>query len=175
MTLIALVVTIIIMILLAGISIHSVTDNGLFGKARLARKENERGGVAEWLTLKVTEVQAEYGLKNQANNEEIIKAVYDRVVEKQDELKEYGAKDIEIKDVSAVENFEETKPYFHVIVDEDLYKVDITGGYLIGPMKEQTPSAKVKEATNTSNSITVKVDTEKNEGGKIEYYIKGKR
>ena len=174
MTLIALVVTIIIMILLAGISIHSVTDNGLFGKARLARKENERGGVAEWLTLKVTEVQAEYGLKNQASNEEIIKAVHDRVVEKQDELKEYGTKDIEIKDVSAVENFEETKPYFHVIVDEDLYKVDITGGYLIGPMKEQTPSAKVKEATNTSNSITVKVDTEKNEGGKIEYYIKGK-
>lgn len=93
------------MILLAGISIHSVTDNGLFGKARLARKENERGGVAEWLTLKVTEVQAEYGLKNQANNEEIIKAVHDRVVEKQDELKEYGAKDIEIKDCKCSRKF----------------------------------------------------------------------
>ena len=173
-TLIALVVTVIIMILLAGISIYSLTDQGLFGKAKLAKLENKRASVSEWLTLKVTETQTDYADKNGVTEQEIINSIHDKVNNEKDGLKESGVKKIDVGDVKEEENFEKTDPYFYVIADNDLYKVNKNGGKLVGPTKEQKPATKIAEATNTSNSITVKVDTEKNEGGKIEYYIKGK-
>ena len=40
-TLVALVITIIILLILAGISIQIITNTGLFEKAKEARKQNE--------------------------------------------------------------------------------------------------------------------------------------
>ena len=50
-TLVALVVTIIILLILAGISIASLTGNGLFEKAKLAKEKQENAQIKEDVTL----------------------------------------------------------------------------------------------------------------------------
>ena len=50
-TLVTLVVTIIILLILAGISIASLTWNGLFEKAKLAKEKQENAQVEEDTTL----------------------------------------------------------------------------------------------------------------------------
>ena len=92
LTLLALVITVIIIILLASVSIYSITDNGLFGKAKLAKLENKRAGVTEWLTVKVAEEQSEHYSKENINENDVINTVHDKIINKKDELKDYGAK-----------------------------------------------------------------------------------
>lgn len=58
-TLVALVITIIILLILAGISIMVLTNTGLFNKAQKAEQENNVAQVVEDLKLKVMEVQTE--------------------------------------------------------------------------------------------------------------------
>ena len=58
-TLIALVITIIILLILAGISISALTQTGLFGKAKKAKVEAERTRALEELRLLVMEVQTD--------------------------------------------------------------------------------------------------------------------
>ena len=50
-TLVALVITIIILIILAGISIASLTNSGLFGRAQEAKNASENGMVNENTSL----------------------------------------------------------------------------------------------------------------------------
>ena len=56
-TLVALVITIIILLILAGISIFSLTDNGLFGKTQEADKKTEIAGIKEEIKLDIYEKQ----------------------------------------------------------------------------------------------------------------------
>ena len=58
-TLIALVITIIILLILAGITIGTLMNTGLFKKAQKAEQENNVAQVVEKLKMKVMEVQAE--------------------------------------------------------------------------------------------------------------------
>lgn len=58
-TLVALVITIIILLILAGISIMVLTNTGLLNKAQKAEQENNVAQVVEDLKLKVMEVQTE--------------------------------------------------------------------------------------------------------------------
>ena len=58
-TLIALVITIIILLILAGITIGTLMNTGLFKKAQKAEQENNVAQVVETLKMKVMEVQAE--------------------------------------------------------------------------------------------------------------------
>ena len=51
-TLIALVITIIILLILAGVAIAQLTDSGLFGKAKLAKQTQENSEAIENDTLK---------------------------------------------------------------------------------------------------------------------------
>ena len=46
-TLVALIVTVIILLILAGISIASLTGNGLFEKAKLAKEKQENAQIKE--------------------------------------------------------------------------------------------------------------------------------
>ena len=48
-TLIALVITIIVLLILAGISIQALTNTGIFTSASQAKKETQRAQVTEWL------------------------------------------------------------------------------------------------------------------------------
>lgn len=58
-TLIALVITIIILLILAGISISSLTQSGLFGKAKESKIVSIRAEMKERLTLAISELQIE--------------------------------------------------------------------------------------------------------------------
>lgn len=56
-TLIALIITIIILIILAGISISALTQTGLFGKTKQAEEETNKSNATEAMNLKITNIQ----------------------------------------------------------------------------------------------------------------------
>ena len=172
-TLIALVITIIVLLILAGITIATLTgENGLFSRAKEAKLEAKRSQIIEWLNLKLIEEQS---ADIDRTSEEIIIATRENVIKNQNELKQMG-KDVAIGEVlneTINEDPRKENTYFEVIVDGDIYKVEMSGAKLIGSLNEIGPKINLKSITNTTNTITVNVKTEKNEGGKIEYYIKG--
>lgn len=60
-TLVALVVTIIVLLILAGVTIlYVMSDNGIFGKAQTARTDTNESVVKEVLTTAIIEAQAEH-------------------------------------------------------------------------------------------------------------------
>ena len=167
-TLVALVVTIIILLILSGITIQGITHNGIFSNAKQAELENKRAQIVEYLRLKV--------INEQTNNpfgsaEEIITATRDNILENIKDLKEIG-KEVIVEEMSTEEDGEIVDVYFYVVVDGDVYKVDLNGQNFIGELGKFSPIIKLKSISNTTNSITVEVTTKRNEGGKLEYYIK---
>ena len=167
-TLVALVVTIIILLILSGITIQGITHNGNFSNAKQAELENKRAQIVEYLRLKV--------INEQTNNpfgsaEEIITATRDNILENIKDLKEIG-KEVIVEEMSTEEDGEIVDVYFYVVVDGDVYKVDLNGQNFIGELGKFSPIIKLKSISNTTNSITVEVTTKRNEGGKLEYYIK---
>ena len=56
-TLVALVITIVILLILATISIQSLMHTGLFESANRAKLETKRGQITEWLGLRLLEGQ----------------------------------------------------------------------------------------------------------------------
>ena len=58
-TLVALVITIIVLLILAGISIQSITNTGLFANAKLAKEKSIEGQLKEEITLAIQSIQAE--------------------------------------------------------------------------------------------------------------------
>ena len=59
-TLVALVITVIILLILATISIQSLTNTGIFASANKAKLEVKRSQIKEWLSLNLFEVQANH-------------------------------------------------------------------------------------------------------------------
>ena len=167
-TLVAVVITIVILLILATISIQTLTQTGLFESANKAKLESKRGQISETLELKK--------MLEQTNNpmgtaEEIITATRNNVIQNKNELEKIG-KDVNIEDISTEEDGEKVDVYFYVVVDKDVYKVDMSGSKFIGELGKLLPTIKIKNLTNTTNSITIEIKTSRNEGGKIEYYIK---
>ena len=167
-TLIALVITIIVLLILAGITIQSITHTGILKNAKQAQLENKRGQISEYLKLKL--------INEQTNNpfgsaEEIITATRNNVIENIDDLKKIG-KEVTIEETSTEEEGENVDIYFYVIVDKDVYKVELNDVTFIGEQGEFFPVIKLKSISNTTNTITVEVTTKRNQGGKLEYYIK---
>lgn len=72
-TLIALVITIVILLILAGISIRALSDNGLFGKAKEAKSRNSYSVAYEELSLKITSINLDK--QGEATFEDIIKGL----------------------------------------------------------------------------------------------------
>ena len=58
-TLVALVITIIILLILAGISIQSITNTGLFANAKRAKDESMKGQLQEEISLAIQSIQTE--------------------------------------------------------------------------------------------------------------------
>lgn len=168
-TLVALVITIIILLILATISIQALTQTGLFEKANMAKLENKRGQITEWLNLKLYETQSENYNKTAR---EIIELTRQNVEKDKSQLEKMG-KNVNIdSEISTEEDGEQVGPYFYVIVDKDIYKVSMEEQKFIGEDGKLLPVIKLISISNTSNSITVKVRTSRNEGGKLKYYIK---
>ena len=166
-TLVALVITIIILLILATISIQALTHTGLFAGANRAKLEAKRGQIKEWLSLNLLEVQS----KNYDKTAEEILEIARQNTEKSEELKKLG-KTITVDDeISTEEDGEKVPPYYYVIVDDDLYRVSMSAQEFIGEVGKIVPYVDF-EATTTTKSIILKVTAKRNQGGKLEYYIK---
>ena len=75
-TLIALVITIIVLLILAGVTIATLTgDNGLLQKATMAKQKNEEGTAKEKVQLAWTSAYAEY-LEERSKNADTNKEKY---------------------------------------------------------------------------------------------------
>ncbi len=167
-TLIALVITIIILLILSGITIQSITNTGIFENANKAKLETKRSQIKEWLSLNLIEAQTTNYNKTDSEILEIARGK----AEKSEELKKLG-KSVNVDgELSTEEDGEIVDAYFYVIVDKDVYKVDISGARFIGEQGKLKPKITIQNITSTTNSITVKVKTSRNEGGNVEYYIK---
>ena len=167
-TLVALVVTIIILLILATISIQALTNTGLFENANKAKLEAKRGQIKEWLSLNLLEVQSENYNKT---DEEILEIAREKT-EKSEDLKKLG-KTVNVDgEISTEEDGQTVAPYFDVIVDNDMYKVSMEEQEFIGEVGKIVPSVDFS-ATTTSKSITLKITTKRSQGGTVECYIKG--
>lgn len=169
-TLIALIITIIVLLVLAGISIQLLTNKDILEKSKQAELENKRAQISEWLNLKLIEEQANKALKPSAAS--IIEETRNNVIEHQNELEKIGG-DVNVEDIRNEENGQKTDDYFYVIVDDDVYKVDENGVEFIGKVTDLTPIIKLENIDNTTSTITVEVSTKYNIDGNIEYYLKG--
>lgn len=154
------------MLILVGITIQSITNTGLFEGAKEAKKDIERERIVEWLNLKLNETPIT--IDESKTSYETIATIRQNIEEHKNEL----GKDVRVEEISNEEDGEQVESYFYTIVDKDIYKVDFTGAKLIGKSGKLFPVINIKSITNTTDSITVQVTTKRNEGGKIEYYIK---
>ena len=167
-TLVALVITIIILLILATISIQALTQTGLFQNANRAKLETKRSQIKEWLSLNLMEVQTTNYNKTDS---EILEIAREKA-EKSEELKKLG-KTVNVDgEISTEEDGQTVPPYFDVIVDNDMYKVSMEEQEFIGEVGKIVPSVDFS-ATTTSKSITLKIITKRNQGGTVECYIKG--
>ena len=115
-TLVALVITIVILLILATISIQSLMHTGLFESANRAKLETKRGQITEWLGLRLLEGQ----MKNPTGTaEEVIIATRNSVIENKNELLKIG-KEVSIEYTSIEEDGEQVDIYFYVIAEKQI-------------------------------------------------------
>ena len=169
-TIVSLVVTIILLLILSGISIQGITHTGIFDSTKKAKLEAKRTQIEEWLSLKVIEEQNNYP---RGKADKIIPIVREDVIENISELQNIGK--VEEKDITETkteENLQTVDTYFYVTVDEDIYKVGLDEQKFIGQVGNMVPAIRLDNISSETSEITVKVSTQNNEGGKLEYYIK---
>ena len=152
-TLIALAITIILLLILSGVSIQLITGTGLFESAKRAKLEDKRSQVIEYLNLKLLTQQM---LNSVDGAEKIIKATREDVYGNINELKRIG-KEVTVEETTTEEDGKEVEIYFYVIVDNDIYKVEMNGVNFIGNADEMVPIIKIEKIENTTNSITVQL------------------
>ena len=124
-TLVALVITIIILLILAGISISTLTNTGIFEKAKEAKSKSELADVQEKITL----LEYEWQMKSTSNTNETL---VDFLVEKVED--------------ETIDSYE---------VEESNYKVYVNGyvgtlnddGKLVGEVEKAGPRPKISNIT----------------------------
>lgn len=146
-TLVALVVTIIILLILAGISIQALTNTGIFAQAENAKRESEIANIKEQIALDIYEKQLEppLGSITEEQLEEIL-GKYGTVNKGEDET---------IIGITTEDGYE--------ILLKDIYE---------GGTTEEPLEITVENITSTTNSITIKITTSGNKGGALEIYKK---
>ena len=171
-TLIALVVTIIILLILAGISIATLTgENGLLNKANVAKEESKKAEYKEELELIGQELQIEQKTKNITDKEYMNK--YDKKIRNNERFKD--AQQITRKDDETI--LVTTKEGY-------VYKVTKTKVDFIGKQGGTTPPD-LKQSdiegicdpddwTNGEVQVTVKVNNKELSKYTIQYSLDGK-
>ena len=99
-TMVALVVTIVVLLILASISIQGITRTGIFRAAEDTKLEHKRAAIATTLQTKLKINQTE---QIRGTDEEIVKATYEDVKNDLEEIKKAGGKDIEVSEVTSEE------------------------------------------------------------------------
>jgi len=157
-TIIALVITIIVLIILAGATLNILLgENGLMKKSKDAKEETKIAELTEKLELEKGPVQL--------NNDGIV-----TLETYLDHIKEQG-----IIDDDCIEETGDEKSRFITVEDEYVYLVEDeeNGNVKItyqGKLKDLVPNVIIKVTNTTTNSITVKIEGSRIEN--IEYYIK---
>ena len=127
-TLVALVITIIILLILAGISIQVITNTGLFEKAKEAKKQNEISSIKEQIQLEL----------------------YAKQSEKAGEITEYDLRSI-IEKYGTV-NYEENKTTIKGITTNNGYEISILDIYTGELSKEKLVADGTWQDTKKVNS-----------------------
>ena len=89
-TMVALVVTIVVLLILASISIQGITRTGIFRAAEDTKLEHKRASIATTLQTKLKINQTE---QIRGTDEEIVKATYEDVKNDLEEIKKAGGKE----------------------------------------------------------------------------------
>ena len=142
-TLIALIITIIILLILAGVSIAALSGRGIFANANKAKLETKRAQIEEWLKLKVMEEQIN---NPTGTSQEIIPKVRDNVDNNKSELLKMG-KNIAVD--ANVTTEEDGNVCFYVTVDGDKYKVGLNEQKFIGTDDDKTEDVPTAEGIIT--------------------------
>ena len=147
-TLVALVITIILLLILAGISIQAITNQGLFGRANEAKRESEIANIKEQIALDIYEKQLEPPVGS------ITEDQLKTILEKQGTII-YEEDGVTIKGITTTDKGYE-------ILLSDIYSGTTEEALLIT----------LENITSTTNSITIKIKTSGNKDGTLEIYKK---
>ena len=165
-TLVALVVTIIVLLILAGISIQAITNTGLFANAKLAKEKSIEGQLKEEITLAIQSIQAEEVYKG---NSVTLETLAGGQLEK--ELKDITAELTDGEINGEYKDYEYTiDDKFNVTINGPITGVRIKGiaevqtGYVFeGNTVEIKVTASITEGTITGieapEGATIKTDT----------------
>lgn len=155
-TLIALIVTIIILLILAGITIVSMNENGLLEKAITAKEKQKIAEYQEAIKL----AQTQSVLENYETKE--TKVILERI---RDILKDEKI----FKGSTFIIENEILK-----ITTSEKYVFEVTQNYVLykGKTGEMSPTISLVSISSTSNSITIEIETDTTDINSIKYYIK---
>ena len=163
-TLIALVLTVIVLLILAGISISLITGKTkILDNAKMAKKQAKIGELQEVLDLG----KSDYIIKD-----------YDKGISIDKFMDYLDEKDIIDKstDVDLVEGNENAR--YVTMEKEYVFLVEIESTQIkntyAGTVEELKPAIIVKEISNTTNKINLKIETQRNINGNLQYWFKEK-
>ena len=181
-TLIALVITVILLLILAGVTIRWVTTgDSIFKYADIAKKETKRGEIKEYLDVSLVDERTA-GYKETV--ETIIKNTQKRVKENGKSDLSAIAKEVETKEVETKKyNEKDAEYYFYVVVDEEVYKVGADGTEYLGQraskeveLQKGEISFDYSETKLTKENVKVTITKNTNiEGAKLYYKTKGEK
>lgn len=171
-TLVALVVTIVVLLILAGISISALTNTGIFEKAKEAKQKTDESQIMEWLSLKLIEAQ---GSQYQGTKKEILEETKKYIEQDKSDLERLG-KVNNIGDIEGGDN----SCYMCVVVDNNAYKIEDKGISFVGNIENDTtePNIEVSQVDTTTKEYEkkIKVNAYDNESGiKVKKYAIGSR
>lgn len=159
-TLVALVVTIIVLLILAGVSLSLVLgENGIIGKAEIAFDENQKATDIE----KIRHAQAEFSIDNLSGDIDLAEFI--------DYLDSVGIIDKEDAE------FEDDNTVLVTLEDGYIYEITkVENGNIeinfVGKIGAMFPKLQISITDQSTNSITITPTVKRNNGGKLEYYIK---
>ena len=170
-TLIALVVTIIILLILAGISIATLTgENGLLNKANVAKEESKKAEYKEELELIGQELQIEQKTKNITDKEYMDK--YAEKIRNNERFKEPE----KINNETIIIVTTKKEGYVYEITQEAVEFIGKTGETTPPDLKDSDIEGVCNPSdwTNGEVEVTVKVNNKKLSKYTIQYSLDGK-
>ena len=164
-TLIALVITVIVLLILAGVTVATLTgDNGLLGKAGNAKIETEKAEIRETIELECISLEGDKNLKSKTDKEKL-EILVERLktrngLEEQNTNYEISSK---FASITTKQGFEYTVLFDYTVIEGKLAYLDIADGTI--ELKENSYKQGEKEynyqgkyiITGTSTENTVKV------------------
>ncbi len=160
-TLIALIVTIVVLIVVAGISINAtVGENGIFTKAIKAKEMQEAAEIKERLELKQLDARLALGGENMTL-ENYLKYLVDQGMIDESDIEDTA--DSNIKTI-LVDN-----KYIYTVAKKDDGSIGLE---YEGKAGKLLPKIKSVNTKSTTSSIEVKVDATRVDGGEYRFYIK---